>query len=247
MVLAMDKRQQVTDVDPNVSRFVRNAFGLSQVGKPLREGARCAICGDAIEAGQNAQPFKPGENFNDLPSIAAANTRNPYSPSYACGDCAALMAKPVMERLGYAVITRDGAWPLSRDAHRAALLTDPPEPPFVAQIKTTQLQHLAWRATLTLSRDYIRVCLGGRMIDVNRTLVGQALTKIRDELNGRHPFQRLDRALADPAHGRIRGDVSAEHRRWFSQLGNGELWALAVLAKRNPPVPEWGPQIAPKQ
>jgi len=229
------------------SKLACQALNLAPLGSATSHPDRCALCGGPIAAGDAIEPWKPGPNFLDHPSTGAACTLEPFDGHHACGECARMATKPVMEALGYACITADAAYPLATDVQRSWLLTEPPEPPFVVVIRTAQLQHLVWRAPVTLSRELIRACIGGHTVPIRRPLVWEALERIDTHLGGRHPFIRLDRNGDHPAHGRLRTDLDPASVRWFRRLGPGELWALSVLAKRNPPTPTRGEPIAVKR
>jgi len=216
----------------------------------------CALCGVAILAGDIAREAGFTYNFTDYAALAART-------NIACGACARMMTRTVMRRLQKVVVSKEGVYPLTKDAYRAWFFLTPPALPYVAVVGTTQLQHLIWRTPVTLDDRIQIVRVGSRLLRIRRCLLRQGLEaarRIADALGAaaptrrpplrlRHPFSRLDRELASLAHGRFRPETAALCQEYaadiaeLSSLGTGELWAMACLAKRYAPVPRRPPPV----
>lgn len=154
------------------------------------------------------------------------------------------------------VANREGIWSLKKDAHRMWLLTDPPQPPFVAAIADSQKQHVVWRAAVTLDRDLIRLQLGRAALSIERPLALEAAAWAREladaaraagiKLTAHRPFAALDRERTGLRHAVPRSDIAALARAdprsgallaRLLCLGEGELWALSVLSKAKAETP----------
>lgn len=215
----------------SASQLAVEALGLTPLGTPWRgrEGnVLCALEARPLRMGELVMPWKPGPNFMDDRDTADSPLMNGYA--------AALCAKSVMLKTQRMLFTRDGAYSLATDAARAWFYLTPPEPPFVAVLADSMLQHLIWRTPVTHSRNWLIVRLGQRILHIRRP----RLIAARDALlaYGQPAFVRLDREGKDGLHGRLRNDVPSELARELADLTPGELVALATLAKRNPPTPE---------
>ena len=112
---------------------------------------------------------------------------------------------------------------------------------------------------MTVDADLLIVRVGERVLRIRRPVLLKALEHcqlIADALEEtaassrrlksgvrHHPFVALDRSLDHPAHGALRprvtelGDEFAGAIAHLKGLWPGELWALATLAKANPPTP----------
>ena len=231
------------------TQLALEALGGARVGTPWRIATRCACCGAPIAEGDLAVPTSFGNNFTDDLSLA---TRS----GVVCGACAPFLTIGPMRALQKVVVTRDGAYPLAKDVHRAWFFLTPPEPPYVAVVSDSMLQHLVWRTPVTLSNDLQIVRLGQRLLTIRRPVLLAALDWAREamlatlepgqpapENFARHPYVSLDREMTGTAHARIRNDVAAAPRAapWLAKLREltpGETWALATLAKRAGVTPE---------
>lgn len=233
------------------SQIVRCGLGLSPARLEAKaEAAICMACASPIPAGGARASWKPVVGtFTDWAYLAGAS-------GVICPDCVLFMENDTLERVQACVANREGAWSLRKDAHRLWLLTDPPEPPFVAMISDARKQHLVWRAAVTLDRDLIRLQLGRASLSIDRPLALEAAVWARElaqaareagiKVSAHHPFASLDRERAHPGHAVARADIAAfaqgdaHHRSLLARLlnlGEGELWALSVLSKAKAEVP----------
>lgn len=142
--------------------------GLRPAGVTWNVATRCACCGKPIAPGDLASPTSFGPSFTDDLSLAAHS-------GVLCGACEPLMRVDVMRFFARVVVTREAVFPIGTDIHRAWFLLTPPEPPFVAVVATTQLQHLVWRTPVTVSRDLLVVRLGQQLLRIRRQVMLDAL------------------------------------------------------------------------
>lgn len=227
--------------------FALEALGGAPTGAPSPVKTRCSCCGRPIAAGEPAAPTGFGPSFMDDLSLAART-------GVVCGWCVPFLSAEVMRATQKVVITREGVFPLAKDVHRAWFLLTPPEPPYVAVVSDTMIQHLVWRTPVTLSNDLQIVRLGQRLLKIRRGVLLDALKWAQEaiacidasktaEKPTRHPYVSLDREMASFTHGLFRTDVARDPRAepWLARLRKltlGETWALATLAKRETPTPE---------
>jgi len=219
------------------SRFACEALGLKPAGTPWRgeTSLTCTLEGTEIAPGDWMDGWIPGQNFTDDTDLAARS-------GVISGWVSVFMRKPVMIKTQRCVFTTEGCYSLATDASRAWLLLTPPKPPWLAVIGDSTLQHLVWRTPLTLDNDLMRIRLGKEaVLTIRRPFLLEALNRIQDERarnpEFRHGFVFLDREAKDAMHGIVRRDTPEELSKFFKTLTNGEIWALAILAKANTPVP----------
>lgn len=208
-----------------------------------------------------AIPWKPAKTaFTDWTRLARSDG-DIVSDWVTCGDCAPLLEKKVMIKTQKCVISRNGAWSLSTDNQRSWLFTSPPTPPFVVAISDSMRQHVLWPARVTQHQDSLWVQFGRRSLHIDRALLMEAKDWCREaaeigrehnlKVSPHHPFMALDRNIQNPWHGVMRRDfesIAEGHQRLKSllgsivgELGDGELWGLAHIAKMKPVTPEATP------
>lgn len=227
-------------------------------GIPSPEDTHCGACGVAIPQGERLVRIMPNSTtFTDWQYLAHPTLIEGRVP--VCQHCAPLFTGTFLShqaRASAAVYSADGAWMLTLDAERMALLLDPPEPPFVAYVATTMGQHVAWRAPVTLDKNLIRIGVGRDSITINRPLLLEASTicreladSVREQMKNKdgkpyvlkqnHPFISLDRKMESPTHGVIQPPILGwmlergmqDKIDFLGRLGEGELWGLSVLNK----------------
>ena len=213
----------------------------------------CAMCGLEIKAGEPAQLAKYSQKFTDYNRLASPES------NHICEWCASTTHAEAMRLLKQCVVTSNGeAYSLTKDAHRQWFFLTPPEPPFVCIMaeKLTAIAHLVWHTPVTLSRDLLRIQRGHNTLTIDRPYLLELVDMCREashlardagvKITAPHPFCSLDRNLESMDHGTLRPDVvealedSAKGRLLLHEIlqaGEGELFALATLAKTNPSEP----------
>ncbi|WPL18985.1 CRISPR type AFERR-associated protein Csf1 [Thiorhodovibrio winogradskyi] len=251
---------------------MESASHLARLGLKLPPGEApsaaeayvCSACQTTQAAGRPRKDWKPKPySFTDWLALRPG-VQGRLS---LCADCLPFFSMPVLLATQSLVVNREGAWSLSKDAHRAWFLTTPPAPPFVAMIGDATMQHLVWRARVSYSRELIAVQIGRSSLLIDRPWMLEAVQWARRAAEigralglrvvSQHPFQRLSRHrndLSDVAHGSMRADYLAcasDHPELrdllarLQQLGTGELWALAHLTKRKQEAPSALPIARP--
>jgi len=213
-------------------------------------------CGTEIAEGAPCVRWRPSaKTFTDWISLIPEAAHSGPS-GYVCACCAPWLKNTLLTATQQCVISKHGAWLLRTDAARAWLLRSPPEPPFVVLISDAMKQHLIWRAPFTLDPALLQIQFGRRTLRIDRALLergeraaAEAAEIAREhglKMPSRHPFSSLDRSRADPVHGVLRTDVVrlaanqpslAARLETLRQLGEGELWALAILSKAKTETP----------
>lgn len=237
------------------SKLTVMAAGIAPVGsRKAQEDERCAMCGTSILAGDLIDDFSPGDSFTDHPALAAKCSR------VICADCKAVWRKEFMQKYSKSVICKDGVFPFAKMENQAYWLLEPPETPFVIIVSDQQQQHLIWRAPVNYSRDLYQIRFGSTILTIRRPILLESVKAARslvDAMNAggkkpaiKNPFERLDWAIEDLRHGRLRQDVLAlpdaeKEIALLRSLTPGEMWGLCVLlAGKGPVRPD--PSITPK-
>ena len=197
----------------------------------------CSHCGKPVRHGDPYSPATCSSMFSDTRDLAAFT-------GIVCAGCSAARSKLVMNFASYVVFTRSAAYPIAKDAHKAWLLLDPPEPPFLAVHTTATMQHLLWRTPVTLSRDLLYLRMGAALLTIRRQRLIAALSIAADVRArriaaegkaGPSMYLHVDRRAAfDPAHGRLSPRATVHmtdaERRLMNALTPGETWAVGLLA-----------------
>ena len=202
--------------------------------------SHCMMCGTAVTAGA-ATNLVSRDTFND-----AFNNKldlRTKQGRYVCGNCMALWHKDFLQRYSKTYATAHGVFKLASNDDLMAFLTNPPEPPFVALISTTQQQHLIWRTPVNYSQATLQVRLGDQVLTIRRKVLEQAtrdwlrLVEIMRaaKLKGAMPAV-LERQLDASRIGVIRNDVQQAALAAgeegllcrMAALSFGEWWALNV-------------------
>lgn len=238
------------------SEIAAQALRLEPQGTPHVGAATCcAMCARPILPGDLSVKFKPSHTFTDWLNLTPSD--------HLCGWCEVTTIQANMRPLQRGVITPDGVYPIGKDDNRAWFLLTPPQPPYavvVSNRSATSTFHLHWRTPVTLSNELVLVRVDDQVLRIRRKLLLGALAACQEVATlmhahraatkknagtgaARHPFSSLDRSLSDSRHGRLRDDALAaaagrtDLLEPLHRLGQGELWALATLAKANPPTP----------
>jgi len=231
-----------TPISP--SALAVQALGMQPQGVPSPREGICAMCAAPIAVGDLFVRTEYGQNFTDDASLAARGS------GMLCGHCATAKTVGSMRLMQKAVFTREGAYPLAKDIHRAWFLLTPPEPPFVAVVSNSMQQHLVWRTPVSWSKDLFHVRFGGHLFKIRRPVLLEALDacakfmssqpenagKTGDAIR-KHPYVLLSRDAEELTHGVLRSDLGPTPAI-LHRLTPGEVWALATLAKAKTPSPE---------
>lgn len=209
--------------------------GLLQWSGP---SVACSHCARPISEGDLYSPSSVGGFFSDTRSLASGSRS-------ICWRCVILRKKPMLNGLSFAVITREGAFQISKDVNKAWLFLTPPPAPFLVVHSSSTMQHLCWRTPVTLDNRYIRLRFGNHQFVAQPANIRRAL-KIADTLNEGQPKWRaplyLDRKAADLGHGTLtrigKEELTPEDQAFLSALSPGERWALAYLMHSKRPQPE---------
>lgn len=221
---------------PSPSKLACDAIGLPPEGVESTEEQSCCLCGTVIAIGAKYTIFTPpSSNFMDDFSMASRS-------GVTCGHCTATLPRNAMFKLQAGVFGPDGGFSLRKDTDRAWLLHHPPQTPFVAVVSDSTLQHLVWRTPVTYSSDLMTVRLGPRLLTIRRQLAMEmAEAVIEARANGQRAFRSLDREVKNLRHGTQppgdQNELPPETQALLNRAAPGELWALATLAKANPPEP----------
>lgn len=229
------------------TQLATEALQVKPIGVPSPINTHCCMCALNIKKGDLYTKADFGSSFMDGPSLASKS-------GCVCGYCSAAKQVDVLRYMQKAVFTPTGAYSLAKDVHRAWFLLTPPEPPFVAVVSDTMIQHLIWRTPINYSKDVFVVRLGQRLLKIRRPVLIKAVeesasfmenesvnTKLAQPM--KHPFASLSREVDGLSHGQIRNEFTGRVPKILLTLTPGELWAMATLAKRDTPTPEQSEKI----
>lgn len=234
------------------SVVICKALDIAPDGVPAKETGVCALCGLDIAKGDLSAPLALGDGFMDDISMAGRGSK------VICGHCAPLMTADALRKTGYGAFnTTSGAHPFRKWADVAAMLTNPPETPFVMTYATANNQHMAWRAPVNLSRDLFYVRVGLRDLKIRGQVLADAVEQCRvlgealyadkkasSDASIRktlpHPFIEMAPDLKSASHGMLNPKVYSngmrnsvegfvEHLTAVMSLTAGEVWALRFI------------------
>lgn len=222
----------------------------------------CTYCGKPVYDGDLGKPAIFSKTFTDGSTLAARS-------GISCGACDAITGNDAMQFLRSYVANKDGIWSLSHDHSRVWLFMDPPEPPFVAAVVTSNIAHTAWKTPVTLSKELIYVRVDHHILRIRRQEVLKAipiceflaayLEEQRQQLSTRkkvmpvktphrNPFRLLSRSLNKLGHGIVQtalrqstDPLIVSHVAFLDQLSPGELWALSSMITAKNPAPQSTP------
>ena len=236
------------------SEIVARALEYVPEGIPAPHSGRCAYCGRPIGAGEAYVPFAPGPAFMDDLSLAAKGS------DMTCIWCQTLLDATGLRASGFGAFSlAQGAIPFRKLKEIAAVLEEPPTPPFVLVFATNKNQHMAWRAPVNLSRDLFYVRVGFFDLKIRRPALlaawdasirlGEAMGINPTEKTLPHPFIPVDFKLLykmqDPrlAYLRFKGSNGITFReaaallpmeaRIINSMTRGEIWGLRFLLSSN--------------
>lgn len=252
------------DVFYSPSKLACQSLRLAPKGeKHNGEDTCCAMCRAPIRKGDIAAPL-------DLPRSFADQVHLLKESQHLCGYCNTAADQDVLRAFQREVITEHGTYNLNHDTSRVWLWLTPPEPPFVLVINNSAAAfaafHYVWRTPVTLSRDLIQAMMDGKVYQVRRPMLLQAIEDSRfltQELNDMaaqgkkkkgksvyaHCWQFPDRKGKEDGHGVLTRTVHELEQtaavraaiRRCQNLGEGELMALASIIKSKPVEPAMPP------
>ena len=220
---------------------------LAPMGNPARKAGQCACCTSPIAVGELASPLTVSSGFMDARAV-----QNKAAKPILCGSCAPFFAKKAMIKTQKVIASAEGVYPIGKGENRAWFLVHPPKPPFVVVFSDSKLQHLLWRAAVTLDADNWQVQVGPRTMLVRRLLVLRAVEAAHAVIAAHaagvggkkkppaSPFLSLDPELGDLNTGRLRPDMRDAARKAglaseiaiLESLGIGEIWAIGAILFR---------------
>ena len=223
-------------------------------------GEQCLMCARELHSGERvhlADDVLDKGSFANWSSLALPYQRGKgrrKSTSKICGWCREVMRPPWMQKLGRAVIDRNGVWRFARNCEIAYWLLNPPEPPFMMAILDQKQQHIWWRTPINWDRRLIRMRLGEKLLTLRPKMLRKGLEAVKalsDATRGRKQFQSpyvsLSRDMGETGAYRLRDEVEAlrddpilgAHVRLLDSLTPGEVWAVSsVLPYADPCKPE---------
>jgi len=235
------------------SELMVRALELEPEGAKAVEPGVCAMCGTDIQKDDLSAPLRLGPGFMDDLYMAGRGSR------LICGWCAVCLNSEVLRATGYGAFSLQGFQPFRKWNDIAAVLAEPPEPPFVLVQATANNQHMAWRAPVSWSREQFYVRVGLRDLKIRRkalldslascVLLGEAANDLGSAAAKRktenkilpNPFIGLSRDLKENAvtkHGRIKPTVYdavakdpslQPHLDRIVGMTMGETWGMLFL------------------
>lgn len=208
--------------------------------------AHCTHCARPIESGDHYSPSAVGQFFSDTRDLTGHDR-------VICWRCVILRKKPMLYGLGATVITKDGAFAISKDVHKAWLFCTPPPAPFLVLHSSSTMQHLSWRTPVTLDNRLIKVRFGTSLFTVRPERIKKALA-IADAYNqGQKKWRTpliMERKAQQVSHGRLTHAAAKElppqDAQFLTNLSQGEYWALAYLMHSKRPQPAFPENITEK-
>lgn len=242
------------------SELAAKSIGIAPIGDPSPHLKQCCMCGRDIPSGMPSVSFKASESFMDGRALVGDGRE-------ICGYCAAHWNKKTMMALQKFCATEHKAWKLYAGVHRAWMLENLPDEPFVFCLSDSKLQHLVWRTPVSLSRDFFRIRFGNRIFDIRRKVIFQgrdlsleisnalAEDDSKDKKGKRrgkpkvakHPFVTVDSAMSHSRFGALRHDFLDHSNPRVSSLTRavadlrlsvGEILMVGILCNYEAEEPE---------
>ncbi|MEO8136795.1 MAG: type IV CRISPR-associated protein Csf1 [Betaproteobacteria bacterium] len=207
----------------------------------------CNACGATIQRGEACAPALYPKSFGNQMDLRCK------ASNWICADCATIFgSKDFLTRFSKTVANADGIYKLAATEDGAALITNPPQTPFVAIFSTRNAQHMVWRTPVTYSRDLIFLRLDDEVMTIRRQVVLAAFEdwKFLTELLWTHPDKAMKKArviYSTPLlDHRSVGAVFSRVERWAIECGeearvnrinsltSGEWWGLHRLIYTKP-------------
>lgn len=239
------------------SALYRQAARLTPEGRTVvTSDSYCVMCAAELPAGALANLVTKAtfdKAFNNKWDLRAASIGR-----YVCGDCQVLWTKDWLQKYSKTVATTNHVYKFASNDQMAAILLNPPEPPFVMIFSTKQQQHMIWRTSVSYSREFYVVRVDSEQLTIRqpRLLAAYRAFKHAEELMGTTAIARTGRKLKPPAAlfsrelairdmGLLRTDVvelmQQEGATWvidaMADLSMGEWWALNVIRHYDPENP----------
>lgn len=224
--------------------------------KPMKKKA--VSSGDRV-CGQCRRRIAKGEHYEANPQYSGLFTEGFSLHSTfkgLCCDCHAANTKKAMSALNRAIVTSGGVFKINKWDSISHWLRNPPEPPFVVLYSTSMNpQHIAWKASFTLDKDFWSIQVGGRSLPMRRPLAlkaEQACIHIAASTGRKafYPFRSNSIDLSEPgfmtpsvSYEKIRRDHPEleDDFKTLDSLKLGEVWAMNALIARPEPKPELEP------
>lgn len=228
-----------------VIRAAPDYLPANAILRPLAKSARCALCSQHVQEGQ------PSARISDLPG---SFTDQPYLCADAgciCEVCYRLTARPFCQALSTAAVTEDGLFGFAKNVDIAYWMRNPPSGHFAFGYRTAKMQHIWWKAQVSVSRDAFFICIGGNNHLIRRSLLLKAAdrsyaryvngAKRKAEARGKaekdavgNPSYLIRTNFDADFSAFLPTDLTAEERSIALSLNPGELWALARIQSVDP-------------
>lgn len=236
------------------SEVMLKALGREEMGVPSSKSGRCALCGKPIAKGDMSTPLSLSAGFVDDLFMAARGS------DLVCGCCAQFLTAEGLRESGYGAYSlKEGFIPFRKWGDIAAVLANPPAPPFVLIRATANNQHMAWRAPVNYNRDVFYVRVGLRDLKIRQSALKRAVedaVALGEAINAYfvaknptlkpapakktlpNPFVSMDPDIKSVEHGAIHpvaylvADQSPHLKERLDRLlgiTTGESWALRFL------------------
>jgi len=234
-------------------------LGLKPEGTmPCPENEICAVCGAPIAAGEICDEMVLPPSFTNHSSLAYMNNK------YRCGACTAVMTRGDFQMgLATAIFSEDGYYSIMKGENRAWFLLNPPEPPFAVCVQNARMQHIVWRAPVSLSKEVILIRVGEQVVRIRRKylmdarevaiLLNEKRAESEQKRGGRPTAAKLESPFVNDwkfqsaSGGNWKGwvlklleegAITEEEFRPLTVLNGAEAWALNAVLHDAPVKPE---------
>lgn len=214
--------------------------------------------GDATVCGHCGKPVFHGDSYSQAGSSEFfSDTRHLSDLSgIVCAACSYLKTQAFTFTVMNKVITEDAVYPITKDVYKRWLFLTPPEQPFIANVSSAKMQHLAFRTPVSLSPKRFYLRYGRHLFTIRPDTLREAIG-INQELQARSDkeHERLyivnDREMNDANHGRIsyqaRKILPEQSVRFIENLSPGETWAMGYLLTREGDMTEKPPAVTEQE
>lgn len=179
----------------------------------LRDGTACVTCGMPLATGDLVARWSPKDSFTDHPALANQNG------CYVCQDCHVVLNNgDFSQRWLQTIFHETGCYQTASADMRAYALLNPPPPPFVWVLGDQKVQHIVWKAPVTLSHEAIFIRFGERTLRIRKTYLKQLFTLVVDGLQEWNRSLQAEWAKAKEANKKAAGKAPKEYKTPFLEL-----------------------------
>lgn len=162
------------------SQIACDAVGLSADVDDLlaiSEDTSCVTCGVHLSTGDLVAHWSPKDSFTDYSALADKTGK------YVCQHCnVVLNVGDFSQRWLQTIFHKTGCYQTASSDMRAHALLNPPPPPFVWILGDQKVQHVVWKAPVTLDHEAIFIRFGERTLMIRKSYLASLFSTVKEAI-----------------------------------------------------------------